>query len=164
MATRQINAERFSVKSSKSFNEVVAAIDTQVGHPDMRKFVGAIAAARSNDELEMIVHAAVGPTNLMEFARFDQGEILRKELGDKAPRVLRLIIGNPVTMRKMVKHVPDAASYAPVTILIDERPDGVHLSYDRMASLLASYGNSEALKVAQSLDSTVEGFLEMAAG
>jgi len=163
MATRQINTERFSVKSSKSFNEVVAAIDAQIGHPDMLKFFGAIAAA-SNDELEMIVDAAVGPTNLMEFARFDQGEILRKELGDKAPRVLRLVIGNPVTMRKMVKHVPDAASYAPVTILIDERPDGVHLSYDKMASLLASYGNSEALKVAQSLDSTVEGLLEMAAG
>jgi hypothetical protein len=41
--------------------------------------------------------------------------------------------------------VPDAGSYAPVTILIDERPDGVHLSYDRMGSLLAPYGNAEAL-------------------
>jgi hypothetical protein len=37
----------------------------------------------------------------------------------------------------MVKHLPDADSYAPITILIDARPDGVHLSYDRTASLLA---------------------------
>lgn len=30
-------------------------------------------------------------------------------------------------MKEMVKTVPDAASYAPVTILVDERADGVHL-------------------------------------
>ena len=51
-------------------------------------------------------------------------------------------------MRRMVVHVPDAASYAPVTILVDERPDGIHLSYDTMASYLASYGSSDALEVA----------------
>jgi len=50
-------------------------------------------------------------------------------------------------MRRMVEHVPDAGSYAPVTILIDERPDRVHLSYDRMASFLEPYGNENALKV-----------------
>ena len=38
---------------------------------------------------------------------------------------------------------------------IDERPDGVHLSYDRMASFLKAYGNSEALKVAKAIRSTV---------
>jgi hypothetical protein len=38
----------------------------------------------------------------------------------------------------MVKHVPDAGTYASVTILVDERPDSVHLSYDRMTSFLAS--------------------------
>jgi len=49
----------------------------------------------------------------------------------------------------MVKHVPDAGSYAPVTVLVDERADGVHLSYDRMASLLAPYENLDALEVAR---------------
>ena len=43
-------------------------------------------------------------------------------------------------MSQMVQHVPDAGSYAPVTILIDQRPDGVYLSYDRMATFLAPYG------------------------
>jgi hypothetical protein len=41
-------------------------------------------------------------------------------------------------------------SYAPVTVLVDERADGVHVSYDRMASFLAVYGNSETLAVARS--------------
>jgi hypothetical protein len=66
-------------------------------------------------------------------------------------------------MREMVKHVPDAGSYAPVTILINERPDGVHLSYDRMASLLAPYENAEAPRVAKDLDAKVETLLASAA-
>jgi hypothetical protein len=43
-------------------------------------------------------------------------------------------------------------------------PDGVYLSYDRMASFLGLYGNAEALKVAQDLDSKVEALLNLAAG
>jgi hypothetical protein len=72
------------------------------------------------------------------------------------------VSGNPLIMKETAKHVPNAGSYAPVTVLIDERPDGVHLSYDRMASLLAPHGNSEALKVARDLDAKVEGLLTMA--
>jgi hypothetical protein len=67
-------------------------------------------------------------------------------------------------MSAMVEHVPDAGSYAPVTILVDERTDGVHLSYDRMASFLATYESPEALKVAQGLDAKVETILVAAAG
>ena len=66
-------------------------------------------------------------------------------------------------MKQMIEPVPDAGSYAPVTVLIDERADGVHLSYDKMASLLAPYGSAEALKVAQALDSKVEALLTAAA-
>jgi hypothetical protein len=66
-------------------------------------------------------------------------------------------------MKEMAKRVPDAGSYAPVTILVDERPDGVHLSCDRMASLLAPYGNPEALEVARNLDTKVEELLRQAA-
>ena len=67
-------------------------------------------------------------------------------------------------MKEMAKHVPDAGSYAPVTVLVDERADGVHLSYDRMASFLAAYGNPDALQVAKDLDNKVETLLRKAAG
>ena len=43
---------------------------------------------------------------------------------------MRLLIGKPLTMWRMAKHVYDAASCAPVTILADERPDGIHLFYE----------------------------------
>jgi hypothetical protein len=66
-------------------------------------------------------------------------------------------------MKEMAKHVPDAGSYAPVTILVDEQPDGVHLSYDRMVSFLVPYGNVEALGVARDLDSKIETLLRESA-
>jgi hypothetical protein len=66
-------------------------------------------------------------------------------------------------MKEMAKRVPDAGSYAPVTVLVDERADGVHISYDRMASLLAPYGNRDAMRVARDLDAKVEDVLRQAA-
>jgi uncharacterized protein (DUF302 family) len=90
------------------------------------------------------------------------GWILCKETGFDKPRIVRLVIGNPFIMKEMVKHVRGAGSYAPVTILVDERLDGVHLSYDRMASFLAPYGSAEALAVARKLDSRIESLLQEA--
>jgi len=66
-------------------------------------------------------------------------------------------------MKDMAKHVPEAASYAPVTVLVDERSDAVHLGYDKMASLLAPYGNAEALGVARELDAKIEKLMRDAA-
>jgi hypothetical protein len=47
-----------------------------------------------------------------------------------------------------------------VTVLIDQRPDGVHLSYDEMAGFLAPYGNAGALRIARDLDAKVKRVLE----
>ena len=120
-------------------------------------------AAKTASDLEATVHAATGPSDLMEFARFDAGAVLRKEHNGQGPKILRLLVGNPLIMQEMAKSVPDAAAYAPVTILVDERPDGVHLSYDSMTGLLAPYGSEAALAVAKALDAKVKGLLEAAA-
>jgi uncharacterized protein (DUF302 family) len=164
MTIKELKVQRFSVTSSKGFHDIVAVIEAAVGRPDMRVFAGNLRAANTLPELEQVVGEAIGGSGLMEFTRMDLGEVLRKRVGTEAWRSLRLIVGNHVIMSSIVKHVPDAGSYAPVTILIDERADGVHLSYDRMASFLATYGNPEALKIAQDLDLKVEALLTAAAG
>ena len=151
---QRVAVERASVISGQSFETVVAKLAAAVGHPDMADFARDVVKARTSTELERIVNAATGPAGLMQMAHFDIGEVLRKELEDRAPKSMRLVIGNPLIMKEMVKHVPDAASYAPVTVLVDERADGVHLSYDLMASLLAPYGNEQAAAVA--IENTAE--------
>jgi hypothetical protein len=159
---RHVDVERTTVMSTNPFDAVVSKLSGMIGHPDMLAFARDVEAARTLDDLAAIVNVATGGAGLMEMARFDIGEVLGKEV-DNAPKSLRMVIGNPLIMKEMVKHVPDAASYAPVTVLIDRRADGVYLSYDLMASLLAPYGNADALAVARQLDDKVMALLTGAA-
>jgi uncharacterized protein (DUF302 family) len=119
-----------------------------------------LTTSRSFEAVVASLKAGVG---LMLFLEFDHGAVVRKETGLAKPKIMRLVIGNPLVMKEMAKHVPDAGSYAPVTVLVDERDDGVHLSYDRMSSFLSPYENPDALKVARELDAKVEKLLDDAA-
>jgi uncharacterized protein (DUF302 family) len=159
----EVPVRRTSVVSSRPFDEIVRRLTATIGRPDINAFHSAIAASTTVADLEEVVQNAIGSSDLMEFVRFDAGEVLRKGRGAQAPKILRLVVGNPLIMKEMAKTVPDAASYAPITILVDERADGVHLSYDSMASLLAPYGSEPALAVAGNLDAKIEALLETAA-
>ena len=159
MTIAKVEVERFSLTSSKPFDAVVAALKAAVGQSDMVDFFRTTRAANSFPDLERIVQSGLGRTGLMLFAEFDLGDILRCESGSKTPKIIRLVVGNPLIMKEMVKHVPDAGSYAPVTVLIDERTDGVHVSYNKMESYLLPYGNSAALAVARNLDAKITNLL-----
>ncbi|HEU0147836.1 MAG TPA: DUF302 domain-containing protein [Bradyrhizobium sp.] len=159
MTIAEVKMERFSLISSKPFDAVVAAFKSALGQPDMVDFFKETRATNSFSDLERVVKRGLGRTDLMLFAEFDLGDILRRESGSKTPNIMRFVVGNPLIMKEMVKHVPDAGSYAPVTVLIDERPDGVHVSYDKMESYLLPYGSSEALAVARDLDGKITTLL-----
>jgi uncharacterized protein (DUF302 family) len=160
---RKVEMERFSLTTSKRFDEVVAGVNAAIGHPDMAEFGRSTHEARSFAELKSAVEKGLSKVGLMLFMQLDHGAIVRKETGHETPKMIRFVIGNPLIMKEMAKHVPDAGSYAPVTVLVDERADGVHLSYDKMASFLAPYGNAAALEVARELDRKVEKILQQAA-
>jgi uncharacterized protein (DUF302 family) len=160
---RNTEIERLSIRTLKSFDEVVTVLDAAIGHPNMAEFWISTQRAGSVSELESTIQEELGKSALMLFVKFDHGSIVQKGTGRDTPKILRFVIGNPLIMKEMAKHVPDARSYAPVTVLVDERADGVRLSYDRMVSFLKPYGNAEALKVAKDLDAKVEALLGSAA-
>jgi uncharacterized protein (DUF302 family) len=160
---KKIEIERFSLTTSKRFDDVITGVNAAIGHPDMAEFGRSTHDARSFAELKSAVEKGLSKAGLMLFMQLDHGAVLRKETGRETPKMVRFIIGNPLIMKEMVKHVPDAGSSAPVTVLVDERADGVHLSYDRMASLLAPYKNRDALEVAMDLDRKIEDLLRQAA-
>src|SRR5271168_2693277 len=165
MEVRTVNVQRWSVVSQKPFETVVAAVEAAIGRPKMSEFAKDIAAAATYPEMRQVVQHAVSEIGLMEFMRLDVGAVLAKahpERNPRNPKSIRLIIGNPLIMESMARLVPDAASYAPVTVLIDRRSDGVHLSYDEMASLLAPYGNAEAVEIAGDRDVKVRSLLQEA--
>jgi uncharacterized protein (DUF302 family) len=160
---RKIEMERFSLTTSKRFDEVISSVNAAIGHPDMAEFGRSTHEAHSFAELKSAVEKGLSKLGLMLFMQLDHGAILRKETGHETPKIIRFVIGNPLIMKEMAKHIPDAGSYAPVTVLVDERADGVHLSYDRMASFLAPYGDRDALEGARNLDQKIEDLLRQAA-
>ena len=145
MPVRKVEVERFSLTTSKPFESVVSALKNGIGQLDLAAFASASKSSGTFAELEEVINRNMGETGLAK------------------PKIVRLVIGNPLVMKEMDKHVPDAGSYAPVTVLVDERDDGVHLSYDKMTSFLSPYENPDALKVARELDSKVERLLNNAA-
>ena len=164
MPTMEIQMKRVSIVSTRPFDEVVERLTATIGRPDIKAYYQGIAAARNLADLEKLVHGAIGSSGLMEFVRFDPGEVLRKERGGEGFKMLRFVFGNPLIMKELASAVPDAASYAPVTILVDERDDGVHLSHDSMVSLLTPYEIEPALAIARDSDLMIERLLEAAAG
>src|SRR6202166_1653227 len=160
---RKIEMERFSLTTSKRFDEVISSVNAGIGHPDMAELGRSTHEAHSFAELKSAVEKGLSEAGLMLFMHLDHGAVLRKETGRDTPRIIRFIIGNPLIMKETAKQVPEAGSYAPVTVLVDERADGVHLSYDRMATFLAPYANPAALDVARELDRKIEKILQQAA-
>jgi hypothetical protein len=86
MTTKRVEMERFSVVSSKPFQEILASLKSAVGHPDMEEFGRATKSARTFAELEDVVRNGLGKTELMTFMELDLGAILRKETGLVTPK------------------------------------------------------------------------------
>jgi uncharacterized protein (DUF302 family) len=159
--------QRVTVRSDRPFDDVVAAVYAGLGRTD--DFAGLnrqSLAARDRDEFDAVIEPVAGSSGLIEFLSLDLGGVLaiRDPDRSRSRRMLRIIAGNPVTMSKMTATVPDAGSYAPVTILVTERGRGVTLSYDRVASAIAPYAGQEASSVAEGLDDAVLTLLRNAAG
>jgi hypothetical protein len=156
-----VTVERVTFHSRRAFDEVIEGIYQEIGRPELDELIASLAAAH-NDEYQALVRAATGPSGLMRFLHLNQAFAKNPEVTPF--RLVRIIAGNPVTMSEMARYVPDAASYAPVTILVYEAPDGVRACYDTIASALRPYGDERALKVAEELDRKVLNLLSGATG
>jgi uncharacterized protein (DUF302 family) len=168
MPTQQITFTRFSIDSTKSFDEVLHTLDQGISRPKLGELMQQLNAAPNFADYSQLINAVVGPAELMEFLRLDLGAAIAKDPAARAYKIIRIIAGNPLIMRQMVEHVPHAGSYAPITILVYEGGNKVNLCYDTMESLLATYGNETAqneaaLKVARDLDAKVIKLLTTAA-
>src|SRR5258706_13158573 len=119
MPTMDVAVRRISVVSQRPFEEIVRRLTATIGRPDMNAFHNAVAAATTVAELESVVHEAIGGSDLMEFVSFDSGDFLRKEQAGQGPKMLRLVVGNPLIMKEMAKTFLGAAPFSPGTCRID---------------------------------------------
>src|ERR1700687_772482 len=113
---RKVEMERFTMISTKPFDAVIAAIKTSIGNPNMAEFGKSVQEAESAADLDTVVRRVLGRTRLMLLIEFDHGMIVRKGTERHSARIIRLVMGNPLIMKEMARHVPDVGAYAPVQL------------------------------------------------
>lgn len=164
----EVMVRRHVFDTGRPFAGVLDGIFSGISQPDIARLFSKLAASGTDQEFSSLVEQAQGSAGLMRFLQLnlDNALSLDPEAGDwTGRRLVRLIAGNPVTMGQMTCHVPDAGSYAPVTILIEEMPGGgTRVAYDSVASAIAPYDNAAASEVAGRLDTEVLGLLREATG
>jgi hypothetical protein len=164
----EVLVRRHVFDSEQPFSSVLEGIFGGITQPDIEQLFSKLAASTSYEEFSSLVRQAQGSAGLMRFLQLDLDQALT--LDPQAPdwtgrRLVRLIAGNPVTMGEMARHVADAGSYAPVTILIQELPDGgTRVAYDTVASEIAPYHDAAASQVAERLDTEVLDLLRQVTG
>ena len=158
---------RHVVESDRPVATVLDGIFSGITRPDIEELFSKLANSTSYEEFSSLVQQAQGSAGLMLFLQLDLDNALSLDplAHDRdGRRLIRLIAGNPVTMGQMTRHESDAGSYAPVTILVEETPNGTRLAYDTVASALAPYHDTAASQVARRLDAEVLGLLRQVAG
>jgi hypothetical protein len=155
----EVRVRRHVFISQRPFADVMNGIYGGISQPDLGKLFQALAASANYEQFASLVKQAAGSAGLMRFLELDlDGAFtLDPQATSRAGRrLVRLIAGNPVTMGEMTRHVPDAGSYAPVTILLEELPDGgTRVAYDSVVSAIALYNDQAATQVAEHLDAEV---------
>ena len=123
--TLEVLVRRHVFDSERPFSQVLNGIFGGISQPDIGALFGKLAASTSYEQFSSLVRQAQGSAGLIRFLQLDLDPVLTldPQAQDWAGRrLVRLIAGNPVTMGGMTRHVADAGSYAPVTILIQQLP------------------------------------------
>jgi hypothetical protein len=118
-----------------------------------------VTSSKSFEAVLAALKAAIGRPDMVEFANAIRNAQTFAEL----ERTVHQSLGNTGLMMFMESTHHERNGQARSRRRVDERPDGVHLTYDKMASLLAPYRNAEALAVARNLDSKIETLLRSSA-
>jgi hypothetical protein len=164
----EVPLRRHVLDTERPFSSVLDGIFGGISRPDIGLLFSKLATSTSYQEFSSLVGQAKGSAGLMVFLDLDLDHALT--IDPQAPgwagrRLVRLIAGNPVTMGEMTRHVADAGSYAPVTILIQELPDGgTRVAYDTVTSAIAPYHDTAAIQTAQRLDTEVLTLLRQVTG
>jgi uncharacterized protein (DUF302 family) len=161
-----VTVHRHVFDTDRPFGGVLDGIFSGISQPDIAQLFSDLAASGTYQEFSSLVEQAQGSAGLMRFLQLDLDDALSLDPEAKdwtGRRLVRLIAGNPVTMGEMTRHVPDAGSYAPVTILIEETPEGgTRVAYDTVVSAIARYDDAAASEVAERLDAEVLRLLRAA--
>jgi uncharacterized protein (DUF302 family) len=141
---------RVRYDSAKSYDELVAALLADIGEKpvSINDFATATDSWQSYQER---ARPRVGRSGFMLFAHLDHCAWITEAAID--PKVLRVILGNPLIAITMLRHDVTAGLFAPVELpIVDEGEGRSSLTYVKPSSLMVVEPNPELLNAAKELD------------
>jgi uncharacterized protein (DUF302 family) len=149
--------------SPRSFEDVVAAFEAELGNVEEGVIPREVAAATSHADFETRIGAHEGSSGFMRFLVNDHGAWLAK-MGVTA-KIRAYTLGNPLVARTMIVHDPGVGLNVPVRVVIFETASGeVRLAYDLPSSLMSRLNNEEISAAAIALDAKLRALAERASG
>ena len=138
--------------SSRSFEEVVSALESAVGSVEDIGFPALLASTKNAEEFESQIKSRESTSSFMRFLTVDHGAWLPR-IGLNA-KARMYTIGNPLIARTMLEHDIAAGLNVPVRLMIYE--DSVsritRLAYDLPSSLMSGLQNEKVTAAAKKLD------------
>jgi len=162
--TTQVIIEHVVVTSDRSYEQVIEALEAQLGQRANWDELQQVAAANGTFEQAIqLIEPQLGTSGFTIFSKLAPGDLLT--LSDKPRRVAQYAIGNPLLAIQMIEHASEAALYAPLRLAAYEnRAGNAVVAYERFTSQLAQYPHPEIAPVAQLVEQKLEALIAEAIG
>ena len=146
----QVTIEHMVVTSDRSYEQVIKALDAQLGQKaDWDALQREIRTNASWEQATQIIEHQLGTSGFTLFSKLNPGDLLT--FSGKPVRATQYAIGNPLLAIQMIKHAPEAALYAPLRLVVYENQAGkAVVAYERFTSQLAQYSCPEIASVVES--------------
>src|SRR5947207_1400282 len=142
--TTQITIEHIVVASDRSYEQVLEALEAQLGlRADWENSARALITPNTSwEQAVQIVEQQLWTCGFTILSKIEPGALLR--LSGKPMRAIQYAIGNPLLAIQMIEHVPEAALYAPLRLVVYEnRAGNAVVAYEVFPSKLAKYPTPE---------------------
>jgi uncharacterized protein (DUF302 family) len=165
MSTTHITVEHVVAPSNRSFDEVVTALEAQLGPKrDLDQLLRDFRSTNPSwQQVRQQLEQMPGSSGLALIDKFDLGVL--PTLEGKPTRSIGYMIGNALIAIQMLEHAPEVALYAPFHLVVyEDRAGKTFVAYDRFASQLAQYPHSAIAAVAQQVGQKQEALVARATG
>ncbi|KAJ9217685.1 hypothetical protein DTO166G4_867 [Paecilomyces variotii] len=157
-----ITSIRVTVKTTTPYDAVLDRLNVEVQRnwPATKSSLDHVLESTSKADFERYFQINAGPSGFVQFYSMEHDKWLKLFDIGNGRRCRRVLLGNPLVAKTMLKHDLGTGLYVPVELLLLETEDkkSTEVIYILPSSLIASVnkGNEELKKAAKALDDKFE--------
>jgi hypothetical protein len=161
--SRNYTVENCEHISERSYEDLVADFDAQVGDAEYGKLNDALNSSNNLEEWTTAVQNLIGPSDFLRVFTLEHGRWSRFYGQDIKAK--RYVFGSPLIFETMFRHDVSAGQQAPGAFYVYEGADGrSRVTYDLPSSIFGYIGNPELTEAARALDAKLTAFVEKITG